>query len=88
MNQVDCFVSVGEPFSKHVSKARIIQLYEDILRYVQNAPDDIRWTIGRTEFDELIATKKDSAPCPDGIPYGAYRCVGGLGSLFFFKANK
>ena len=24
--------------------------YEDILRYVQKAPDDIRWTINRTEF--------------------------------------
>ena len=50
--------------------------YEDILRYVQKAPDDIRWTIDRTEFDELIAMKKDSAPGPDGIPYGAYRCAG------------
>ena len=25
--------------------------YENILRYVQKAPDDIRWTIDRTEFD-------------------------------------
>ena len=33
--------------------------YEDILQYVQMAPDDIRWTIDRTEFDELIAMKKD-----------------------------
>ena len=45
---------------------------EDILRYVQKAPDDIRWTIDRTEFDELIALKNDSAPDPDGIPYGAF----------------
>ena len=40
--------------------------YENILRYVQKAPDDIRWTIDRTEFDEIIALKKDSAPGPDG----------------------
>ena len=60
--------------------------YEDILRFVQNAPDDFRWTIDRTEFDELIAMKKDSAPDPDGIPYGAYRCAGGLGSQFLFNA--
>ena len=60
--------------------------YEDILRFVQKAPDDFRWTIDRTEFDELIAMKKDSAPDPDGIPYGAYRCAGGLGSQFPFNA--
>ena len=52
--------------------------YEDILRYVQKAPDDIHWTIDRTEFDELIAMKKDSALGPDEIPYGAYRCAGRL----------
>ena len=51
--------------------------YDDILRYVQKAPDDIRWIIDRTEFDELIAMKKDSALDPDGIPYGAYRCAEG-----------
>ena len=62
--------------------------YENILRYVQKAPDDIRWTIDRTEFDELIALKKDSAPGPDGIPYGAYRRAGGLGSQFLFNAYK
>ena len=27
--------------------------YEDILRYVQKALDDIHWTVVRTEFDEL-----------------------------------
>ena len=62
--------------------------YENILRYVQKAPDDIRWTIDRTEFDELIASKKDSAPGPDGIPYGAYKCAVGLGSQFLFQRLK
>ena len=32
--------------------------HEDILRYVQQAPDDIRWTIDKTEFDDLLAKKK------------------------------
>ena len=32
--------------------------YEDIVRFVQKAPDDIRWTIEKTEFDELIAMRK------------------------------
>ena len=54
---------------------------ETIPRYVQKAPDDIRWTIDKKEFDELIATK-ESAPDPDGIPYGLYRYAGGLGLQF------
>ena len=60
--------------------------FENILQYVQKAPDDIRWVIDRTEFDELIARKKDSAPGPDRIPYSAYRCAGGLGFKFLLKA--
>ena len=40
------------------------------------------------EFEELIASKKDSAPGPDGIPYGVYKCAGGLGSQFLFNAYK
>ena len=60
--------------------------HEDILRFVQHPPDDIRWTIDKTEFDDLLALKKDSAPGPGGIPYGVYRCAGGLGSKFFFHA--
>ena len=59
----------GSIFQARVEGPRHHQ-YENILRYVQKDPDDIRWTIGRTEFDELIALKKDSAPGPDGIPYG------------------
>ena len=41
--------------------------YENILRYVQKAPDDIRWAIDKNEFDELMATRKESAPGPDGF---------------------
>ena len=45
--------------------------HKDILRNVQHAPGDIRWTIDQAEFDDLHALKKDSAPGPDGIPHGA-----------------
>ena len=62
--------------------------YEDILRYVQQAPDDNCRTIDQAEFDDLLALKKDSSPGPDGIPYGAYRCTGGLGSQFLFNAYR
>ena len=53
----------GSIFQARVEGPRHHQ-YEDILRYVQKAPDDIHWTIDKTEFDELIAIKKDSAPGP------------------------
>ena len=44
--------------------------------------------IDQAEFDDLRALKKDSAPGLDGIPYGAYRCAGGLGSKFLFNAKR
>ena len=40
-------------------------------------PDGIQWEMDKREFDELTATKKESAPGPDGIPYSMYRCAGG-----------
>ena len=61
--------------------------FENILSYVQKAPDDIRWEIDRNEFDELMATRKESAPGPDGA-YSFYRCAGGLGSQVLLKAYK
>ena len=57
--------------------------HETILQYVQKAPDDTQ-----RETDEMMATKKESAPGPDGIPYSIYRCAGGLGSQFLFNAYK
>ena len=76
MNLEEDFVSIGGTiFQARVEGPRHHQ-HEEILRYVQKAPDDIRWTIDQTEFDDLLASKKDSAPGPDGIPYGACRCGG------------
>ena len=62
--------------------------YENILRYVQKAPDDIRWIIDKNEFDELIYTRKQSAPGPDGIPCSFHSCAVGLGSQVLFNAYK
>ena len=63
--------------------------HETTLRYVQKAPDDIRWKIDKNEFDELMATKKKkTAPGTDGIPYSLCRCAGGLGSRFLYNAYK
>ena len=77
----------GSIFEARVEGPRHHQ-YENILRFVQKAPDDIRWTIDQTEFDEIVAFEKDSASGPDGIPYGAYRCAGSLGSQFLYNAYK
>ena len=82
------FVNIGEPFSRHAMKARDITNMKIFLRFVQHAADDIRWTIDKTEFDELIALKKDSAPGLDGIPFGACKCAGWLGSQFLFNAHR
>ena len=41
--------------------------HETILRYVQKAPDDIRWEIDRNESDELMATKKNPLQVPMGF---------------------
>ena len=38
--------------------------HEEILRFFQQAPDDINWTIDRAEFDDLLASKKDSVLDP------------------------
>ena len=54
----------------------------------KKAREDIQWEIDKREFDEMIATKKESAPGPDGIPYSFYRCAGRLGSQFLFDAKK
>ena len=36
----------------------------------------------------MIATKKESAPGPDGMPKGIYKCAGGFWSRFLFDAFK
>ena len=58
--------------------------HENILRYVQKAPDDIRWVIDQNEFYEHMATK-ESASCPDGIPNCLHQCAGGVGSECFYN---
>ena len=62
--------------------------HETIVEFVQKALEDIQWTIDKQEFHEMIATKKESALGPDGIPYGICRCAGGLGSRFLYDAYK
>ena len=80
--------NIGVRFLQARAEGERHHCHETILQYVQKAPDDIRWEIDRNEFDELMATKKESAPGPDGIPYGAWRCAGGLVSQLLFNEYK
>ena len=51
MNLVEDFVSIGEPFSgpRHFQ-------HEEILRLVQQAPDDINWTNDHPCFKERLSS--------------------------------
>ena len=75
-----CWCRVFEPRTENERH------HETILEKVQKAPEDIQWKIDKQGFDEMIATKNESVPGPDGIPYGIYRCAGGSGSRFLFDA--
>ena len=69
----------------HFFQAQAEGQHEDILRNVQQGPDDIRWTIDQAEFDDLLALKKDLAPGPDGIPFGASLVVWVRSSSFLLS---
>ena len=88
MNRAEDYVSIGVQSLKRAFEGQKHHHNENILRYVQKAPDDIRWAIDRNEFDELMATKKEFAPGPDGIPKSLFKCAGRLGSQFLFNAYK
>ena len=88
MNQGEGSVNIGEPSSKPMQKLRDAGSTKNCCDMFKKNPVDISWTIGRAEFDQLIASKKDSAPGLDGIPYGIYRCAGGLGAHFLFNTYK
>ena len=59
---------------------------ESMLRHVQPAVDDIAWEVQREEFEVLLVTKRESAADLDGLPYSAFRCVGGIGTRFLCEA--
>ena len=57
MNLEEDFVSIGETVQAREEGSRHHQ-HEDLWRYVQQAPDDISWTIDQAEFDDLFALKE------------------------------
>ena len=54
MNQEEDYVSVGEPFFQARVEGPRHHQHEGILRYVQQALEDIRWTIDKTECDDSL----------------------------------
>ena len=54
------------------------------------APPELICNFRLDEFEErrkeLLASKRESAPGPDGLPYGLYRSAGGIGAKFLFAA--
>ena len=47
-------------------------------------PSDYRWVLTKDEFLSFIASKRHTAPGPDGIPYDIYAIGGGIpGDIFY-----
>ena len=81
INLEEDFVIIGEPFSRHARKARGITNTKTFC--------DLSNMLLMTSVGLLIKLNlMTSAPGLDGIPYGVYRCAGGLGSNFLFHAYK
>ena len=75
MNLLADFVSIGEPFSKHVRKARgtfNMKRFCDLFSKLLMTSSGL--LMGLNLMTSWLQ-KKDSAPGPDGIPYGVYRCA-------------
>ena len=58
-----------------------------ILRHVKPAPEGIVWDVSKERnFEELLATNRESAPGPDRLPCSTCRHAGGIGTRFLFEA--
>ena len=57
-----------------------------MLSFVQSAPRDLNWTTSLEELEELLASKRESALGPDGLPYIVYRSAGEIGAKLLLAA--
>jgi exonuclease III len=57
-----------------------------LMPFIQKVPPGLSWAIDRSGFYELMAKPRDSAPGPDGIPYGAWRAAGTILYDVMFEA--
>ena len=85
---VDALHREGGKGKKGIFGARSTSIPNDraqiILSFVQPSLRDLTWTVGLDEFEELLASKRESAPGPDGSPNSVYRSAGGIGAKFLF----
>ena len=81
-------MSIGETLSKHARKARGITNTKIFGDMFNKLPMTSVGPLIRLSLMTSLHLNTDSAPGLDGIPYGIYRCAGGLGSKFLFNAYK
>ena len=55
---------------------------------VQDAPPDLRWNISLDKFEEVLVSKRESAPGPDSLLCSFFRSACGIGARFLFVANQ
>ena len=57
---------------------------EMMLSFAQPAPHDKNWADGSVEFEKLLASQRESAPGPDGVPYSVHHY---WSQILFFAAH-
>ena len=55
---------------------------DTMLSFVVPALREMNWCIQFSALEEMLASKRESAPGPDGLPYSVYRSAGGVGAEF------
>ena len=55
---------------------------DTLLSFVVPALREMKWATEFSAFEEMLASKRESAPGPDGLPYSVYQSAGGIGAKF------
>ena len=55
---------------------------DTMLLFVVPALREMNWAIEFSALEEMLASKRESAPGPDWFPYSVYRSAGGVGAKF------
>ena len=57
-----------------------------MLSFVEPATRGMNWTTEVSAFEEMLASKRESAPGPDGLPFCVHCSAGGIGAKFLLAA--
>ena len=55
---------------------------DTMLSFVVPALREKNWAVEFSALEEMLASKRESAPGPDRLPYCVYRSAGGVGAKF------